>query len=82
MRQITCSAAFEFPFGDWPENLPLFGQTIPCACGTYFVGQTGWSGMVRQKEHQSHLKPGHMDKSALADHGTGHSILLDQMEVY
>lgn len=66
--------------------LDLLGLPIPgvdkilCACGALYMGQTGWSISIRQKEHQSQLR--HVDKSALGEHGwvMRHFLLCDQME--
>lgn len=41
---------------------------IPCACWTYYIGQMGQSVLVRQQEHQSYIRLGHTDRSALAEH--------------
>lgn len=56
---------------------------LPCACEAYYIRQTGQSVSVRQKEHQSHLRPGHVDKSILTKDGwaTGLSIRFDQTEI-
>lgn len=46
----------------------------------YSVSQTGRNRAIRHKEHQSHLRLGHTDKSALTEHGwiTGQTIQFDQ----
>lgn len=72
----------------WSIQEPL-GLQIPgvykslCTCETCHIGQTGHSVTVRWKDHQSHLRWGHVDKSALADHGwkIGHAILFGQTEI-
>lgn len=67
-----------------PLSLQVPGvHKIPCTCGANYVGQTGWSITIRCKEHQSHLRLGHIDKSALAKHGwtTGHTVLFEQTEI-
>ena len=57
--------------------------SIPCDCGEVYIGQTGRNVSTRVKEHFSHMKHQHEDKSAVAEHHwkTGHKIQLDQTKI-
>jgi hypothetical protein len=54
---------------------------VPCECGLVYIGQTGRSTEIRIKEHQRNIRLLQLDKSALAEHGFNHKILLQDVEV-
>lgn len=56
---------------------------IPCSCEPSYIGQMGRNITMHLKEHQRHLRLGHVDKSALVHHGwtIGHSILFDYTKI-
>lgn len=67
-----------------PLGLQVSGvYKITCMCGTYCIGETGRSTLIKWKKHQHHLRLGNMKKSALADHGwkTGHTIQFDKAKI-
>ena len=41
---------------------------IPCECGKVYIGETGRSISASVKEHQTHGRLGHLDKSAIIKH--------------
>jgi hypothetical protein len=49
---------------------------IPCECGKVYIGQTGGTLETRCKEHETHIRLGQPDKSAVAEHSieAGHNI--------
>jgi hypothetical protein len=42
--------------------------SIPCECGWVYIGQTGRSIATRIKEHSRHIRLGHLEKWAVAEH--------------
>ena len=55
---------------------------IPCTCGEVYIGETGRSLKVRQKEHKDCCCKCQLDKSALAKHSweNDHPIQWDESE--
>lgn len=55
---------------------------IPYMCGEYYIGQSGRSIVIRQKEHQWHLRLENTEKSAFHGWDTGHIVQFPDTEVY
>jgi hypothetical protein len=49
--------------------------SIPCECGSVYIGQSGRTIQQRNKEHSRHIKLAQPNKSAVAEH----SINLDHL---
>jgi hypothetical protein len=50
--------------------------SIPCLCGQVYIRQTGGSIETRIKEHHQHIRLGHQDKSAVAEHTDNRNHLI------
>ena len=50
--------------------------SIPYDCGRVYIGQTGRSIASRIKEHSRHIRLGHPEKSAVAEHRLTHDHLI------
>jgi hypothetical protein len=46
--------------------------SIPCECDQVYIGQTGRSIEARIKEHRRHIRLGHPEQSAVAEHSMNH----------
>ena len=57
--------------------------SIPCSCGTEYIGQTGRQISTRLKEHIGCVKKLKTEKSAIAEHfhNTNHSIDFENTKV-
>jgi hypothetical protein len=50
--------------------------SIPYECGRVYIGQTGRFIATRIKEHSRHIRLGHPEKSAVAEHRFTHDHLI------
>jgi hypothetical protein len=46
--------------------------SIPCECGSVYIGQSGRSVQLRNKEHSIHIRLAQPDKSAVTEHSINH----------
>jgi hypothetical protein len=52
----------------YPQQTAKSICSIPCECGTSYIGETGRPLAVRLREHRYNLKEGLLEKSKLAQH--------------
>ena len=50
--------------------------SIPCECGSVYIGQRGRSIQLRIKEHNRHIRLAQPDKSAVAEHSINHNHVI------
>jgi hypothetical protein len=50
--------------------------SIPCECGSVYIGQSGRSVQLRIKEHNRHIRLAQPDKSAVAEHKINHDHII------
>jgi hypothetical protein len=62
------SCSFPRPVKDDLQLRTPYVYSIPCECGRVYIGQTGRSIANRIKEHSRHIRLGHPEKLAVAEH--------------
>jgi hypothetical protein len=50
--------------------------SIPCECGSVYIGQSGRSIQIRNKEHNRHIRLAQPEKSAVAEHSINHDHII------
>jgi hypothetical protein len=53
---------------------------ISCEGGRVYMGQSGWSIQTWIKEHNTHIRLAHPDKSAVAEHSINHNHIIKLLD--